>query len=151
MAIRLFRVFVEVDRPIINGRLTLNIVYTSAIRLPNRSLNSVEKTLSALLRSRIKMLGVRIGKLKTRKTTENWKIFRTLSQKGREEKGNKKIKRERETDGGWERGPRISLCGRGFNSFSPPILKQLNWHYQFSIAVNMALLHDKQPSYFSPK
>ena len=79
MAIRLFRVFVEVDRPIINGRLTLNIVYTSAIRLPNRSLNSVEKTLSALLRSRIKMLGVRIGKLKTRKTTENWKLFRTLS------------------------------------------------------------------------
>ena len=66
MAIRLFRVFVEVDRPIINGRLTLNIVCTSAIRLPNRSLNSVEKTLSALLRSRIKMLGVRIGKLKTR-------------------------------------------------------------------------------------
>ena len=71
MAIRLFRVFVEVDRPIINGRLTLNIVYTSAIWLPNRSLNSVEKTLSALLRSRIKMLGVRIGKFKTRKTTEN--------------------------------------------------------------------------------
>ena len=79
MAIRLFRVFVEVDRQIINVRLTLNIVYTSAIRLPNMSLNSVEKTLSALLKSRIKMLGVGIGKLKTRKTTENWKIFRTLS------------------------------------------------------------------------
>ena len=79
MAIGLFRVFVEVDRPIINVRLTLNIVYTSVIRLPNTSLNSVEKTLSALLRSRIKMLGIRIGKLKTRKTTENWKIFRTLS------------------------------------------------------------------------
>ena len=73
MAIRLFRVFVNVDRPVINVRLTLNIVSISAIRLPNTSLNSVKKKkrCQRSLRTRIKMLGVRIGKLKTRKTKEN--------------------------------------------------------------------------------
>ena len=43
MAIWLFRVFVDVDRPVINVRPTLNIVSISAILLPNTSLNSVKK------------------------------------------------------------------------------------------------------------
>ena len=81
MVTRLFRVFVEVDRPIINVRLTLNIVSISAIRLPNTSLNSVKKRFQLRVRSRIKMLRVPIGKLKTRKTrlkTKNGR-FQTLS------------------------------------------------------------------------
>ena len=81
MVTRLFRVFVEVDRPIINVRLTLNIVSISAMRLPNTSLNSVKKRCQLRVRSRIKMLRVPIGKLKTRKTrlkTKNGR-FQTLS------------------------------------------------------------------------
>jgi len=76
MSIRLFRVFVDVNRPVINVRLTLNIVSISAIRLPNTSLNSVKKkTLSTLGEVPYKNAGGRHRKVKNKKNKRKLKTF----------------------------------------------------------------------------
>ena len=75
MAIRPFRVFVEVDRPVINVRLTLNIVSISAIWLPNTSLNSVKKTLSTLGEVPYKNAGGTHRKIKDKKNNRKLKTF----------------------------------------------------------------------------
>lgn len=75
MAIRLFRVFVEVDRPIINVRLTFNIVYTSAIRLPNTSLNSVKKNAVSPFEVPYKNAGGTHRKIKNKKNNRKLENF----------------------------------------------------------------------------